>query len=44
MEELAKLEAERGTPGYISAGEAAANGGTEAIGRRCLLATPDNHF
>lgn len=32
MEELAKLEAERGTPGYASADGSAANGGAETAG------------
>lgn len=41
MEELAKLEAERGTPGYASAGKAVANGGTEAIGRHDRGSTLD---
>lgn len=41
MEELAKLEAERGTPGYISAGEAVVNGGMEAIGRHDRGSTSD---
>ena len=34
MEELAKLEVERGTPGYVSADGIAANGGVEMAGGR----------